>query len=68
MANKILAPILEWFGYSLFTPSKLQKRIQSTSQFDDAGARATSKKCCNSETSEEKKTIQRGYNAHKWPP
>lgn len=66
MANKILAPVLNWFSNSIFTPSRLQKRIQSTSQFDAAGARATSKKYCSSQTSGEKrKTIQRGYNAHK---
>lgn len=66
MANKILAPVFNWFGYSLFTPSRLQKRVQSTSQFDATGARAASKKCCSSQTSGEKrKTIQRGYDAHK---
>ena len=69
MANKILASVFSRFGHSVFAPSRFQKRIQSTSQFDDAGARATSKKCCSSQTSREKrKTIQRGYATHKRPP
>ena len=55
MANKILASILDWFSYSIFTPSRVQKRVQSTSQFDDAGARAASKKCCSSQTFGEKR-------------
>ena len=66
MANKILAPIFNWFGYSFFATSRLQKRVQSTSQFDATGARAASKKCCSSQTfGEKRKTIQRGYYAHK---
>ena len=55
MANKILAPILDWFGHSLFTSSRLQKRVQSTSQFDDGGTRAASKKCGSAQTSGEKR-------------
>lgn len=55
MANKILAPILDWFSYSLFAPSRLQKRIQSTSQFDDGRTRAASKKCGSAQTSGEKR-------------
>nr|WP_231129616.1 hypothetical protein [Flavobacterium sufflavum] len=43
MKNQILASIFSRFGYSLFTPSKFFRRIQSKSLFDDAGTRRTSK-------------------------
>ena len=66
MANKILAPVFNRFSNSVFTSYRFQKRIQSTSQFDDGGTRAASKKCGSAQTSREKrKTIQRGYDAHK---
>ena len=66
MANKILAPIFNWFGYSIFATSRLQKRIQSTSQFDDVGARAASKKCGSTQAfGKKRKAIQRGYSSHK---
>jgi hypothetical protein len=66
MANKILASIFNRFSYFLFETSRLQKGVQFTSQFDNAGARATSKKCCGSQTfGEKRKTVQRGYDAHK---
>ena len=66
MANKILAPVLNWFSNSIFTPSRLQKGVQSTSQFDDAGTRAASKKCGSTQAfGKKRKAIQRGYSPHK---
>lgn len=55
MANKILAPIFNWFSNSIFTPSRLQKGVQSTSQFDDDGTRTASKKCGSAQTVGEKR-------------
>ena len=62
MANKILAPIFNWFRDSLFTPSGLQESVQPASQFDDGRTRAAFKKCGGPQASGKKrKAIQRGY-------
>ena len=66
MANKILASAFSWLSNNVFASYRIQKTIQSTSQFNDGGARKKKKKCCSSQTfGEKRKTVQRGYDAHK---
>ena len=66
MENEILGSIFSGFSNSIFTPSRLLKRIQYKRQYNDTGTRRASKKYGNAQAFRVKgKTISREYQLNK---